>query len=207
MVKPEIEKASKRGRPSLAPGQRKRNNVTIRMRDEVKSAVQDAGSAKGRSLSEEIEYRVERSLLVEDHFALAFEDARTADFVRETLETKRLIEAYQKKSIWDDLESHEAMKAALTRLINQRAPKPSTSLKRRQTAYERYKEKEEKAWRDKGGGLGLLATGLEADPPPKLEPGPMEMARRIGCYAADEVRKSRVKALADALRKGATEED
>ncbi len=192
----------------MAPGQRKRNNVTIRMRDELKSAVQEAGSAEGRSLSEEIEYRLERSFLVEDHLAFIFDDASTAAFVREMLEAKRLIEAYQESSVWDDLECHEAMKAALVRLITQRAPRPSSKLKRKLDAYDRYKDKEEKPWKERGGGAGLFGIGNpDAGPPPKLKPAPLDLARMVGRSAADEVRKDRINPLAEALRKGAAQED
>src|SRR5215469_9783668 len=42
---------------------RRRGNVTIRMRDEARAALQREAEARGRSLSEEIEARLERSLL------------------------------------------------------------------------------------------------------------------------------------------------
>ena len=62
----------KRGRPALKPRQRKRNNVTIRLRDQLKSDLQMLAKAEGRSLSEEIEFRVETSVL--------FDNVRYADF-------------------------------------------------------------------------------------------------------------------------------
>ena len=40
---------------------KKRNNVTIRMRDELKSKIQQAAAEHGRSISEEIERRLEHS--------------------------------------------------------------------------------------------------------------------------------------------------
>lgn len=57
-----------RGRPPKPAQQRKRNNVTIRMRDALKSSIEHAASAHQRSLSEEIEARLERSLAEEDLF-------------------------------------------------------------------------------------------------------------------------------------------
>ena len=53
---------TKLGRPPLEPARRRRNNVTIRLRDQAKAALQVAAQANGRSLSEEIEVRLERSL-------------------------------------------------------------------------------------------------------------------------------------------------
>ena len=48
---------------SAAPAARPRGNVTLRLRDEVRAAIQKEADARGRSLSEEIETRLERSLL------------------------------------------------------------------------------------------------------------------------------------------------
>jgi hypothetical protein len=60
--------ARARGRPKLPEETRKRNNVTIRMRDELKAQVQDAAAAQERSLSDEIERRLERSFAEESGF-------------------------------------------------------------------------------------------------------------------------------------------
>ena len=54
--------APKRGRPRISPKQRKRNNVTLRLRDELKEQLVEQAAANGRSLSEEMEYRVELSM-------------------------------------------------------------------------------------------------------------------------------------------------
>lgn len=61
---------AKLGRPSLPPERRKRNNVGIRMRDKLRADLQNAGAANGRSLSEEIETRLERSFWSDDLDAL-----------------------------------------------------------------------------------------------------------------------------------------
>jgi hypothetical protein len=50
-----------RGRPRLPEEVRKRNNVTIRLRDELKSQIQEAATAQDRSMSDEIERRLEAS--------------------------------------------------------------------------------------------------------------------------------------------------
>ena len=49
------------GRPPKPESQRRRNNVTIRMRDSVKKNLQVSAESHGRSLSEEIEWRLEQS--------------------------------------------------------------------------------------------------------------------------------------------------
>src|SRR5690242_19460082 len=53
-----------RPKRSSGPGAiRPRGNVTVRIRDDVRAALQKEADARGRSLSEEIEHRLERSLL------------------------------------------------------------------------------------------------------------------------------------------------
>ena len=60
------------GRPRIAKSDRKRNNVTIRMRDARKAELEKEASANQRSLSEEIEHQLEeRALLREIMPALA----------------------------------------------------------------------------------------------------------------------------------------
>lgn len=56
----------RRGRPPTPPEQRKRNNVTIRLRDDTKLALEARASAGGYSLSEEMERRLERSFAEEE---------------------------------------------------------------------------------------------------------------------------------------------
>jgi hypothetical protein len=51
-----------RAKPTTQPG-RPRGSVTLRMRDEVRADLQKEADARGHSLSEEIEGRLERSLL------------------------------------------------------------------------------------------------------------------------------------------------
>jgi uncharacterized protein (DUF1778 family) len=195
-------------RAKLPPGEGKRAPLNMRTTQKTRERLEKAAADSGRSLVQEVEFILERAFLVDDHLALVFDDAPTASFVREMLEAKRLIEAYQENSVWDDLECHEAMKAALVRLITQRAPRPSSKLKRKLDAYDRYKDKEEKPWKERGGGAGLFGIGNpDAGPPPKLKPAPLDLARMIGRSAADEVRKDRINPLAEALRKGAAQED
>lgn len=60
------ENKRQRGRPPLEPGQAKRGAFNTRLRDAVKERLENKARAAGRSLSEEIEHRLERSLAVED---------------------------------------------------------------------------------------------------------------------------------------------
>jgi hypothetical protein len=62
-----------RGRPRLEPGIAKRASFNTRLRPALKLALETAAKQEGRSLSEEIEFRLERSLDDERHLADALE--------------------------------------------------------------------------------------------------------------------------------------
>jgi hypothetical protein len=63
----------RRGRPPLEPGKAKRAAFNARLRPALKLALETAARQQGRSLSEEIEFRLERSLDQERHLADALE--------------------------------------------------------------------------------------------------------------------------------------
>jgi hypothetical protein len=58
--------ARRRGRPPLPLGEAKRSSFNTRLRAVLKTRLQQAAADEGRSLSEEIEFRLERSFLTED---------------------------------------------------------------------------------------------------------------------------------------------
>jgi hypothetical protein len=62
-----------RGRPPLAPGKAKRASFNTRLRPSLKVVLEAAATQQGRSLSEEIEYRLERSLDDQRHLVEALE--------------------------------------------------------------------------------------------------------------------------------------
>jgi len=62
-----------RGRPPLDPGVAKRASFNTRLRPALKLALETAAKQEGRSLSEEIEFRLEQSLDEERHMADALE--------------------------------------------------------------------------------------------------------------------------------------
>jgi hypothetical protein len=63
-----MERETKRGRPpKFATGERTRGPLTIRLRDQVRQELETAAAAAGRSLSEEIEYRLELSFSRRDY--------------------------------------------------------------------------------------------------------------------------------------------
>ena len=192
-------------RAKLPPGEGKRVPLNMRTTRETRERLEKAAADSGRSLVQEVEARLERSFLVEDHLTFLAGDPKTAWFVREMLDTKRMIEAHLNKSVWNEFECHEAMKAAIDRLLAQGAPKPTQRLEKKYAEYGRYKEKTLRPWWDRGGG-GLFSNP-DAGPMPTLKLSPDDRAREIGRAAADVVRQGHMKALAEALRKGKPEEE
>ena len=192
-------------RAKLPPGKGKRVPLNMRTTQEVRDRLEKNAADSGRSLVQEVEYQLDRAFLVQDHLAFISGDHRTADFVRTLVEVQKLIETYQGQSVWDDFESHEAMKSALEGLLAQRVPKPSTKFQKRLASYERYKEKKLKPWLERGGGYPF--NNPDAGPRPVLKPSPKEQARGVGRAAANVVRESRHKALVDALAAHTHEEN
>ena len=200
-------KPKKMGRPALPPGEKRGASMGFRPTPEIRGKLEEAAKANGRSMSQEVEHRLERSFSEEDYLALLYGDPNMLELVREFLDAKRLIETHLKKSVWGDLDSHEAMKSALRRLIAQKAPSPSNNLKKKMAAYERYAERELKPWRERGGGRGLLSNP-DAGPAPTLKASPVSHARAVGHAAAGIVHKDRQRnALVEALMASTHEED
>jgi len=82
---------AKRGRPPLAKAERRRNIVSVRLRDETLKELTKAAHKSGRSISQEAEFLIERAF---------FEDVLNATNVN-------LFRLYQ-------LETFRAIRAALT---------------------------------------------------------------------------------------------
>jgi hypothetical protein len=55
-----------RGRPPIAQADRKANNLTFRTRGDMRSKLEEAAQKSGRSISEEIEARLERSFVADE---------------------------------------------------------------------------------------------------------------------------------------------
>lgn len=61
-----METTKRRGRPPKVPGEAKRASFNTRLRSGLKEALEESARGAGRSLSEEIEFRLERSFLMDD---------------------------------------------------------------------------------------------------------------------------------------------
>jgi hypothetical protein len=56
------ESVKRRGRPPLDPAERKDGNLTFRTRGDLRQRLSDEAKKNGRTISEEVEWRLERSL-------------------------------------------------------------------------------------------------------------------------------------------------
>jgi hypothetical protein len=71
MADAEQTSTKRRGRPPKYAGEGKRQNFSFRIRDQVRDRLINAVKETGRSLSEEIEWRIERSFEWQDAFGEA----------------------------------------------------------------------------------------------------------------------------------------
>ncbi len=72
----------RRGRPPLRPGKTKRASFTTRLTADLKQRLERDAAAEGRSLSEEIESRLERSFHVEEERYREFGSELTFHFMK-----------------------------------------------------------------------------------------------------------------------------
>lgn len=66
-----MEKKRRRGRPRKQAALRKRNNLTFRTRDGLREQLEKTAKENGRSISEEIEHRLQMSFHHDTAFVIA----------------------------------------------------------------------------------------------------------------------------------------
>lgn len=110
------------GRPPKAPEKGRRQNYTFRMSDADRDKVVAAADAAGRSVSEEIERRIEdsfRGALAADH--------RTRILVENVIQIINMIEAGSGKKWWEDEITSGMCGSVLRELFLQLMPEPKQS--------------------------------------------------------------------------------
>ncbi len=107
----------KRGRPRKPDSEKRRNNVTIRMRDSVKERLQESAAKTGRSLSEEIEYHLERTLLDEEARDREWGGKKLHGLFRMMVGALEVIEQDRGKTCADDWGALSAVKEAWETLL------------------------------------------------------------------------------------------
>lgn len=105
-----------RGRPPKFAGERTRGSLTIRLRDRVRDEVQHAATRYGRSLSEEIEDRLELSIAKKDQLTFEWGDDFMAIATAMASALARLEDLYGRK--WhSDTETAELFKITAGQII------------------------------------------------------------------------------------------
>lgn len=120
---PEVEEKPRKrmGRPPKAPEKGRRQNYTFRMSDQTRDSVIEAASKSGRSMSEELEWRIEESFREENRLALTTSLLNGSDNLRKLilriasvvgyLENMKDREGSQKGSV--DWPQHEPTRAGV----------------------------------------------------------------------------------------------
>lgn len=135
------EASKRRGRPPKKASERKRNNVTTRLRDKTKRLLETEAEKAGRSLSEEIEFRLEQSFSEASALVRAFGDNRSYRLARLLFGTKDIIEEIHERSIFADPETFRAAHTAMCALMEKFAPVPGADLQKRTAKAEKELEK------------------------------------------------------------------
>jgi hypothetical protein len=121
------ETKSKKMRPGTKPKgpyQDKRAALTTRITQETRSALEDAARVSGRSLSQEIEFRLVQSIRDEDGFG----GNENAALFRMLAGAAGLIEARTSKEWMKDWDTYIAVDSAWKRLIGHAGPPPPREL-------------------------------------------------------------------------------
>src|SRR3712207_2785522 len=92
----------KRGGQPKEPEERKRNNLTFRVRDRLKVDLEAAAAAGGRSVSEEIEHRLEQTLTERDMLTRFFGSEDVIVFSKMFAGMVQVAQALTNKSWKDD---------------------------------------------------------------------------------------------------------
>ena len=89
---------------------------------EVRQRLEEAAAKSGRSLSQEVQSRLERSLHFGDFLTSISGDRKNSELVGYLLYARSIIHAYATDHEWSVLEEHEAFKVAVVELVNVERP-------------------------------------------------------------------------------------
>ncbi len=107
-----------RGRPPLKPGRAKRSSFNTRIRPQLKEHLERDAKRAGRSLSEEIEARLERSYSDADARLQGFGSDERLELLRALSLAVDLVEMLMGKDIFTDAETAEVGYKAMTGLLD-----------------------------------------------------------------------------------------
>ena len=116
MAKKMKSPSARRGRPALKPGSPKRGSFNTRLRAEIKQQLETEAQNAGRSLSEEIEMRLEQSF-IED-----MGSESTRKLMRALALAKEMAEMTTGKNAFRDKATAQAAHTAMTAILNSILP-------------------------------------------------------------------------------------
>ncbi len=192
-----VKQARKRGPKPLPKDEVKRVPLNMRTTPALRKKLEDERERSGRSLVQEVEYRMERSFLLDDFLSFLADDPATKSFIRDVLTAIKVTEGEYEKSVWSDLEAHSTASTSIASLLKSRAPEMSDRLRKRIDAQTSKAKKEREAW----SAHAQKVSAFKAGPQPIPAPSPLDEAELLGEAVAsvllEESRKT--KALAGAL--------
>ena len=101
------KKPAKRGRPSLPPGEGKRYPLNLRTTKETRELLESASRASGRSLSQELEFRLEQSFLGDDTKYADFGGEHHYRFFRLQADAAQVVGARSGCDFFDEAETYK----------------------------------------------------------------------------------------------------
>jgi hypothetical protein len=211
MTDDQIPEGVSMARPKIDPALRKRNTLSIRVTDSMRAALQSAADAEGRSLSEEIERRLERSIWSSDAIGALTTDPNLKEAVDRLIQAKELIERFLEKSVWEDYGAFVAFRRAAEQSVNGIAFIPAEEFLAR---CDKVLQENERAFSEHAAAfpMGLLAElgrtpeeRAKLPPPPERKLTPYEDSEILGETAVKVIVKSRVLALAEILKEKVAE--
>jgi predicted DNA-binding protein len=142
------EQPKRRGRPPKYAGEGKRQNFSFRIRDKVRDRLIEAVADTGRTLSEEIEHRIEQSFNqvdVENILNFYFGAKDTIDLLKEIAPYINYHIAVNKKSWRNDKATRDAIRDHILALFS--ALDDEKGYAERIAAYEAMLEYDRNAWK------------------------------------------------------------
>jgi hypothetical protein len=104
--------SSRKGRELKPATVRKRHNIAFRVNDELRARLQSAADAAQRSVSEEIEFQLQRARDLGIILDGILRDGVTADLFKSLSETIRKVRLIADKRGFDEKQTRQALKAA-----------------------------------------------------------------------------------------------
>ena len=176
----------RRGRPPLSEGEGKRHFVNTRTTKAGKERIELAAKTSGRSVSQEVEFTLERAYLLEDLLGSVFGEKRFASFVLDLQKMSTLIQGHYDKSVWENAEAAHAFQFAIQFLLKNSIHGPPMEsideFKMRQIKFESKEAKRQEAhWEKLKKETGSTLMGPGVAPPPEGEMlSPIDKAEIFG---------------------------